>query len=148
LKHALVATAVLGGGAAAMCTVAAWCVPWGLEWLASHPDGVFGVLAARLVPHRAALEVVAGLVPGFVWAMLPFALSNILIYNLLARSEYRAIPWLVAVAVGYMLALWLHHPSFTRVVLLIGVFSTLLFGIALWFTVQATQKRAPTRPVT
>jgi len=65
---------------------------------------------------RPAFVSIAYLVPWFAWCMLPLAMANVLINNLLARSEFKVVPWLVAVAVGYVVVLNRSLASFLSVV--------------------------------
>ena len=44
------------------------------------------------------------MVPWFAWCLVPLSLANVLINNVLARERYAAVPWLVAVAIGYGIA--------------------------------------------
>ncbi len=126
---ALGATAVLGGGAALACTILPELplrLIYGTKYLASAP-----------------------LVPWFVWCMLPLTLANVMVGNLLAQERFAAVPWLLLVAVGYGLALWLRVPAFKEaeqaaafkmVVQTLGVFSLLLVAVAAWFTWKPTRK--------
>jgi len=86
LAQALGATALLGGAGALACTL-------------------FPELPLRIVRADKYLAI-APLVPWFAWCMLPLTLSNVLISNLLARQRTAAVPWLVAIAATYGLALW------------------------------------------
>jgi hypothetical protein len=38
-----------------------------------------------------------------MWAMLPLTLANVLVNNLLARRDFRAVPWFVVIAIAYAL---------------------------------------------
>jgi O-antigen/teichoic acid export membrane protein len=132
---ALGATALLGAAAALFCTV-------------------FPGLPLRVV-YPASFLKVKWLVPWFAWCMLPLTLGMVLVNNLLARERYRAVPWLILVAVGYGIALrWVgsHHSSveqgFLLVVQTLGIFSLLLVAVSLWFTLRtgpppATFTKAP-----
>lgn len=86
LAYALGATVLMGGLAALGCTV-------------------FPELPLRIVSGTKYVAV-APLVPWFAWCMLPLTLSNVLIGNLLARKQFAVVPWLVAIAATYGLALW------------------------------------------
>jgi O-antigen/teichoic acid export membrane protein len=86
----------------------------------------------------------APLIPWFMWCMLPVTLANVLIGNLLARDKFAVVPWLVAIAIGYgltqlgyvKLASELVPPlqAFRTIVQILGAYSTLLLGVAAWFT--------------
>jgi hypothetical protein len=87
VRHALIATALLGGAAAVACTL-------------------FPALPVRIIYFRNPLYWrSAELIPWFAWCLLPLILANVLISNLLARRKFRVVPWLVVVAAGYGLAL-------------------------------------------
>jgi len=72
--------------------------------------------------------------PWYAWAMVPLTLANVLINNLLARSSFRIVPALVALAVVYAFALTRFHDSLVTVVKTLGVFNLLLLGVCAWFT--------------
>jgi hypothetical protein len=85
----------------------------------------------------------APLVPWLVWAMLAYALANVLVSNLIARSRWDVVPWVVFVAVGYILAFrwmvpWLLQQSptgaYQAVALLVGGANALLLLIAVVLT--------------
>ncbi len=107
--------------------------------------GLIGVLAAvacSLMPElplrvlsRDQFIQSAWLVPWFAWCMLPLAVANVLINNLLARERFAVVPWLVAVAAGYGVTLHHVHGSFTKVIGLLGLFGLLLVGVCVVFTV-------------
>jgi O-antigen/teichoic acid export membrane protein len=120
---ALGATAVLGVGAALGCTLLPELplrLIYGTKYLASAP-----------------------LVPWFVWGMLPLTLANVLVGNLLAHERFAAVPWLLLVAAGYGVTLWLRVPAFQAaeqwtafkmIVHTLGLFSLLLLAVSAWFT--------------
>lgn len=101
LLHALAATAGLGAFGALLVT-------W-LPWLPLR-------IVFALSPDKWAA---APLVPWLVWAMLAYALTNVLVNNLIARARWEIVPWVVAVAIGYVvvfraLSPWLlGHPPMT-----------------------------------
>ena len=76
----------------------------------------------------------AGLLPGFAFSMVPLALANILVNNLLAREKFKAVPFLVVVAVGYATALIFFHDSFATVIRILGIANIAFLGVAAWFT--------------
>jgi O-antigen/teichoic acid export membrane protein len=92
-------------------------------------------------PH---LWTSAQLVPAFMWSMLPVTMANLLVGNLLARRDFRAVPWLVAIAAGYGFELnrYLDGVSYTDmfvpfrgVVFRLGVFSALMLLVAFLYSV-------------
>ena len=115
LALALGVTALAGAGAAMMCTL-------------------FPTLPLRIVYDKSFLDVSGPLVPWFAWCMLPLTLATVLLNSLMARSQFKAVPWMVAVAAGYGLTLYLRHESFIQVIQTIGIFGTLLLAVCAWFT--------------
>ena len=86
---------------------------------------LFPELPLRLLsPER--LLASKALVSAYCWALVPLALANVLVWSLLARECYRAVPWLAALAAGDWLALRAFHD---RLLTVIGV--TAFFGLAL-----------------
>jgi O-antigen/teichoic acid export membrane protein len=120
LAQAVGATALIG-------TVAALCSTL-------MPDLMLRVLF--LLSGRSDYAQTAWLIPWFAWALLPLALSNLLVNNLLARNRFEAVPWLVAVAAGYGITLRFTYWSYLTVILTLGFFSLLLFGVCLVFTIR------------
>ena len=78
-------------------------------------------------------EILAVL-PWYAGAMIPLALGNLLVNDLLARSRFRVVPALIVVAVGFGLALSRWHTSPTMVLQLLGGFNLLLLLVCVWFT--------------
>jgi len=70
----------------------------------------------------------------FSWSMVPLALANVLINNLMARNQFRVVPWLVGVVVLYTCLLLKFHDSFLTVIKLIGLCNLLFLGVGLTFT--------------
>jgi O-antigen/teichoic acid export membrane protein len=90
----------------------------------------------KLVFKSSFLEAVP-LLPWFAWSMVPLALANVLVNNLLARERFGAVPWLLLVAMAYGLALTQFHASFTMVIQTLGLFNLALLGVAARFTWRA-----------
>jgi len=70
----------------------------------------------------------------FSWAMVPLAMGNVLLNNLLAHSRFKVVPAVAALAVGYWIALQYFHDSFKMVLEVLGVFSTLFLVVCAVFT--------------
>ena len=101
----------------------------------------FGAVALSLIApwlltliYKDSYKAALPLLPWFAWGMVPLALANVLVQNLLARDQFRVVPWLVAVAVGYGLALTQLHDSFLTVIRTLGVSNLLFLAVAYWFT--------------
>lgn len=122
LGQALLGTGVLAGLAALACTVV--------------PELPFRILKPAYLP-------IAPLLPWFAWCMMPLTMTNVLVNHLLARSQYRAVPWLLAIALVYIAVLAAVARSvqavepmhgFKLVVQTLGGFNVLLLAVAAWFT--------------
>ena len=70
----------------------------------------------------------------FSWAMVPLAVANVLINNLMAHSRFVAAPFLLAVAVAYVVTLAIKHESFNQVIAIIAIFNCLMLTVAGLFT--------------
>lgn len=78
----------------------------------------------QMVPYMAA----------FSWAMVPLAVANVLINNLMAHSRFLAAPFLLAVALAYVATLAVKHDSFNQVIAIIGGYNCLMLIVAGLFT--------------
>jgi O-antigen/teichoic acid export membrane protein len=85
----------------------------------------------------------APLVPWFAWALLPLTVANVLVQHILARAQFKAVPWLMLVPAAYAAALGLQAPAlvkmpqldaFIRVIQTMGLASTLLCILAAQFS--------------
>ena len=116
LGQAFLGTAILGVLAGIGCTLAAWLLP--------DIADRFSILATK----KKIITEIASLIPYFIWSMLPLALGNVFVAALLAQERYRAVPWLVGIAVAYGLTLaWLANtaepPSQKTIILTLGGFN-------------------------
>lgn len=125
LTHALLATAALASAAAL-----------GLS--------LFPALPFRILNKPSYLPITP-LIPWFAWAMVPLTLANVLLNNLLARSHFRVVPWAVACAGSYGIALLVFGKAlqsgdrlndFTSVVQILAVSNLALLAIVIHFTRQ------------
>ena len=95
---------------------------------------VFGPWIIKFVFTASFVQVAAAVLPWYAWAMVPLALANALVNNLLARADFRIVPVLVILAVGYAFALAQFHHSLIQVLQTLGIFNLLLFTACGWFT--------------
>jgi O-antigen/teichoic acid export membrane protein len=134
LGYTVGATAVLCSLAAAGCTV----VSIFLQRVAASPEIVKGYLSPALFEKVAreteALQVMGQLIPWFVWCMLPLALANVLLNNLMAQKKFRVVPYLLIVIAAYLLVLTLAGSSFVRVIQILGIFNLVFLGVIAVFT--------------
>jgi O-antigen/teichoic acid export membrane protein len=128
---ALGATALLGTAAALFCSA-------------------FPSLPLRIVYDASYLKV-TWLVPWFAWCMLPLTLGSVLANNLVAREQYRAVLWIVLVALCYGVLL-VHaaaqdYPTveagLKRIVQTTGTCGVLLLAVCLWFTLRGRKPHQP-----
>lgn len=87
------------------------------------------------------------LVPLFCWCLLPLTAAYTLVNNLLARARFAAVPWLLLVAGAYIATLlWIRgslaerplFDAFRLVIRTLGIFSSLLLGVAVVFSIRRT----------
>ncbi len=105
---------------------------------------VLGAMAAICLPLISPLVIKFGSKPEYVsvvplmalfsWAMVPLAMGNVLLNNLLAHSRFKVVPAVAVVAVGYWIALQHFHDSFKTVLEVLAVFSTLFLAVCAVFT--------------
>jgi O-antigen/teichoic acid export membrane protein len=95
---------------------------------------LLGPLFVRVIYKESFVEVAAALLPWYAFAMIPLTLSNVLLYNLLARSSFKVVPLLCLLAAGYGVALTQFHGSQVTILQTLGVFNTLMLAACGWFT--------------
>ncbi len=117
---------VLGTGVLALCGA------FGL-WLT-------GPLVVKLIYKAENVDAAMRLLPWYAFAMVPLALANVLVNDLLAREKFRVIPWMVVLAVGYGFTLpWTlrHWPGRLEVILqTLGLFNVLLLAVCGLFSLR------------
>jgi O-antigen/teichoic acid export membrane protein len=95
---------------------------------------ILGPWIVKLVFKDSFVAVAAQVLPWYAWAMVPLSLANVLVNNLLARSQFRIVPVLVGLAAAYGVALTRFHGSLVTVLQTLGVFNLLLLAVSGWFT--------------
>src|SRR5690606_19828360 len=88
----------------------------------------------RLLAQTEALSLISQLIPWFVWCMLPLALANVLLNNLMARRQFRVVPYLLIVAIAYVVTLIMAGTTFVRVIQILGVYTSAFFFVTAGFT--------------
>jgi O-antigen/teichoic acid export membrane protein len=114
----LLGTAILAiGGAAGLCIV--------------------GPFVVKLIYTPAYVAMTTKLLPWYAGAMIPLALANVLVNDLMARAKFKIVlPMvLLTAAYGFTLPFMLHKfPGRMEVALqTLGAFNLLLLGICAWF---------------
>jgi O-antigen/teichoic acid export membrane protein len=95
---------------------------------------VLGPWIVRFVSGQKFVQVAASLLPWYAGAMVPLALANVLLNNLLARSLFKVVPALCVLAPAYALALTRFHDTPLTVLKTLGIFNLLLLAACAWFT--------------
>ncbi len=95
---------------------------------------VLGPWVVKLVYKTSYVKEATELLPWYAGAMVPLSLTNVLVNNLLARSQFRIVPWLVLLVGTYAFALTRFHESPLEVLKTLGVFCTLALAVCAWFT--------------
>jgi O-antigen/teichoic acid export membrane protein len=117
LGMVLLGTAVLGiAGALGLSILAPWIVP--------------------IIYKSSYVSVVAQILPWYVSAMVPLAVANTLLNNLLARPASKLLPasCVSLLSAGYLFALTQLHSSLVTVLKTMGVFNVLLLVVCALFT--------------
>ena len=90
-----------------------------------------GPILVKIVYKSSYVAATCALVPWYAGAMVPLALANVMVNDLMARARYGVVPFMVvlAVAYGFTLPYMLQHfPGRLEVALqTLGVFNLLLF---------------------
>ncbi len=114
----LAGTAVLAiGGAAGLCLV--------------------GPFVVKLVYKPEYVAETMRLLPWYAGAMIPLALANVLVNDLMARAKFKAVLPMVLVAAAYGFTLpWMlgRFPRMEVALETLGAFNLLLLAICAWFT--------------
>ena len=104
-----------------------------------------GPVMVKIVYTANYVAATTALLPWYAAAMVPLALANVMVNDLLARGRFGVVPWMVALAAGYgfTLPVVLEHYHSREVVLqTLGGFNLLLFGVCAWF-VWGVKKTKP-----
>jgi hypothetical protein len=120
-----------------------WDVVWRFAWplLPAGAVGLWllGPWVVRFVYKPEYVPIATAVLPWYAAAMLPYCLANVLVNNLLARSDFRIVPVLVAIAIGYAITISFVHSTFVIVLQILGAFNLLLLIGAILFTRRTTR---------
>ena len=97
---------------------------------------VLGPWVVRIVFKESFVEVATSLLPWYAGAMVPLAMANVLLNNLLARPDAK-LSWGIGVfvlALLFMFAMTRFHDELTTIPKVMSVFNTLLLGLCAWIT--------------
>jgi len=111
-----------------------------------------GPLAVKIVFKDAYVSETTALLPWYAGAMIPLALGNVLVNDLMARGKFKIVPPMVllALAYGFTLPAMLHryfgHAADVKVMemalQLLGGFNLVLLALAIWFSFFQPKSRA------
>ncbi|HYG33435.1 MAG TPA: hypothetical protein VEC99_01545, partial [Clostridia bacterium] len=90
------------------------------------------------------VELTSALLPWYASAMVPLALANVLLNNLLAKPDANKAPAICVfvLALGYIIILTQFHPTPVSVLRTVGACNLLLLAICAWFTWRGAKKGA------
>ena len=94
---------------------------------------VVGPFVIKIIYPKYAAQVIEVL-PWYAFTMVPLALANVLLNNLLAKGLFRIVPLLVMLALGYAFTLTRYHDSPITVLKVLCGFNVLLLAASGWFT--------------
>jgi len=103
---------------------------------------VLGPWIVQLVFKASFVPVAKAVLPWYAWAMVPLSLANVLVNQLLARSQFGIVPVLVVLAAAYGVALTQFHGSLVMVLQTLGVFNLLLFAVSAGFVWKSPKSKA------
>jgi O-antigen/teichoic acid export membrane protein len=107
---------------------------------------VVGPFVIRIIYPGYAAQVIEVL-PWYAFTMVPLALANVLLNNLLAKGSFRIVPLLVVLALGYAFTLTRYHDSPITVLKVLCGFNVLLLAVSAWFTYRDATTPAQSSPV-
>lgn len=111
-----------------------------------------GPLVVKLAFKPEYAAVTMKLLPWYAGAMIPLALANVLVNDLMARARFKIVPLLVVVVVAYGLTMpWMltHFHRMEVALQTLGAFNLLLLAICAGFSFSRpdAQFRSPSSPV-
>jgi len=97
---------------------------------------ILGPFVIPLVYGKDYVPVVASILPWYAFALVPLAVANVLLNNLMARPAGQLIPacCIFVLALAYLFALTQFHDSLVTVLKTLGLCNLLLLGICGWFS--------------
>jgi O-antigen/teichoic acid export membrane protein len=95
-----------------------------------------GPFVVRLVYKESYVQVATSLLPWYAGAMVPLALANVLLSNLLAKPASKLLPaaCMLASALVYLFALTRFHDTLIQVLQTMGACNMLLLAVCAFFT--------------
>ena len=108
---------------------------------------LLGWIPVRLVFKPEDVAPTMALLPWYSGAMVPLAVANVLVNDLMARSRFGVVPWIIILAAGYGFTLPIvlnrPHPTMISLFQTLGTFNLLLCLVCAWFVWGVKGKPAP-----
>jgi O-antigen/teichoic acid export membrane protein len=97
---------------------------------------LLGPWVIQIIYSPTYVPIASSVLPWYVSAMIPLALANVLLNNLLARPASKLVPscCVVLLAAAYLFALTQFHGSLVTVLKTMGVFNLALLAVCAWFS--------------
>lgn len=95
---------------------------------------LLGPWVIKLVYGEAFVEVASTLLPWYAGAMIPLALTNVLLNNLMARNQFKVVPGLVLLAATYGFALTRFHDTPVMLLQTMMAFNSVLLALCAYCT--------------
>jgi O-antigen/teichoic acid export membrane protein len=95
---------------------------------------VLGPWVVKFMFKPSYVQAATTMLPWYAWAVVPLAVSNVLLNNLLAHSLFKVVPPLCVLAVAYAVGLTQFHDSPVTVIKVVGTANLLLLAICAWYT--------------
>ncbi|MBC8094553.1 MAG: hypothetical protein H7Y43_01955 [Akkermansiaceae bacterium] len=97
---------------------------------------LLGPWIVKFVAKESYVAATSALLPWYAGAMVPYALANVLVNDLLARERFKIVPFMIVVAAGYGFTLSYalnHYPGRLVMVLqILAVFNLVLLAGCVW----------------
>lgn len=123
-KTNLLGIVIIGTAVLSACAAAGLCL--------------VGPMVVRLVFKAEDVAGTTALLPWYVGAMIPLAMANVLVNDLMARGRFKVVPFMIVLGVAYAFTLPFMLNRFpgdmTVVLKTLGAFNLLLFVLCAFFT--------------
>jgi O-antigen/teichoic acid export membrane protein len=101
---------------------------------------LLGPLVVRVVYPADYVGEASAMLPWYAGAMVPLTIANVLLNNLLARSAFKVVAPICALAIAYGFALTHFNDSPVTVLKTMGLFNVVLALVCAWFTWTGSNK--------
>jgi O-antigen/teichoic acid export membrane protein len=95
---------------------------------------ILGPWIVKFVYGGEYVKVASAMLPWYAAAMVPLALGNVLLNQLLATARFKVVPGLCVIACGYAVALTRFHDTPVTVLQTLGVFNLFFLVLCAWYT--------------